>query len=58
MAGKARAQIVKDYLAWPALSGLVAAGVEHAIATGAPAKRAPSVAGAARSAPRCSDALA
>ena len=33
MARKGREQIVKDYVAWPALSGLVAAGVEHAIAT-------------------------
>ena len=33
MVRKGREQIVKDYIAWPALSGLVAAGVEHAIAT-------------------------
>ena len=39
MAGKARSQIVKDYLAWPALSGLVAAGVEHAVATRRASKR-------------------
>jgi fatty acid desaturase len=28
ISGKARAQIVKDYLAWPAISGLVMTGVE------------------------------
>ncbi len=31
MAGKARSQIVKDYVAWPALSALVTAGVEHGV---------------------------
>ena len=31
IAGKARAQIVKDYVAWPLLSALVAGGVEFAI---------------------------
>jgi len=33
IAGKARAQIVKDYIAFPALSGLVAGGVAAAAAT-------------------------
>ena len=32
IAGKARAQIVKDYIAFPALSGLVAGGVAAAVA--------------------------
>jgi len=56
MARKGREQIVKDYLAWPALSGLVAAGVEHAIAT----RRAPKRTRWGRRAkkPRFSDALA
>ena len=31
IAGKARAQIVKDYIAWPLLSAVVAGGVEFAI---------------------------
>ena len=30
IAGKARAQIVKDYIAWPALSGAIAAGITYA----------------------------
>jgi NADPH-dependent stearoyl-CoA 9-desaturase len=33
MAGKARTQIVKDYIAWPVLSGLVMTGIEAAIFT-------------------------
>ncbi len=41
MVRKGREQIVKDYVAWPALSGLVAASVEHAIALRKPAKRKP-----------------
>jgi NADPH-dependent stearoyl-CoA 9-desaturase len=32
IAGKARAQVVKDYIAWPALSGLVMTGIDLAIA--------------------------
>ena len=32
MAGKARAQVVKDYIAWPALSGLIMTGIDLAIA--------------------------
>jgi NADPH-dependent stearoyl-CoA 9-desaturase len=32
IAGKARAQIVKDYIAWPLISGLVMTGVDAAIA--------------------------
>ena len=39
MVRKGRSQIVKDYIAWPALSGLVAAGVEHAVATRRASKR-------------------
>jgi NADPH-dependent stearoyl-CoA 9-desaturase len=31
IAGKARAQIVKDYVAWPLISGLVMVGVEAAV---------------------------
>jgi fatty acid desaturase len=34
MAGKARNQIVKDYIAWPALSGLVMMGIDAAVAAG------------------------
>ena len=43
MVRKGREQIVKDYIAWPALSGLVAAGVDHAVATrrASTAKRRP-----------------
>jgi fatty acid desaturase len=33
IAGKARTQIVKDYIAWPVLSGLVMTGIEAAIFT-------------------------
>jgi fatty acid desaturase len=33
IAGKARAQIVKDYVAWPLISGLVMTGIEAAIFT-------------------------
>jgi fatty acid desaturase len=38
MAGKARAQIVKDYVAWPVLSGLVMTGIDAAIAARRTAK--------------------
>ncbi|MGI9185485.1 MAG: fatty acid desaturase family protein [Solirubrobacteraceae bacterium] len=31
IAGKARAQIVKDYIAWPVISGLVMTGIEAAV---------------------------
>jgi len=55
MARKGREQIVKDYLAWPALSGLVAAGVEHAIATQRTPKRTRLGRRAKR--PKLSDAL-
>jgi len=43
MARKGGQQIVKDYLAWPALSGLIAAGVDHAVDTrrASKAKRRP-----------------
>jgi hypothetical protein len=33
IAGKARTQIVKDYIAWPLLSGLVMTGIETAVLT-------------------------
>jgi fatty acid desaturase len=33
IAGKARAQIVKDYIAWPLISGLVMTGIEAAVFT-------------------------
>jgi hypothetical protein len=33
IAGKARTQIVKDYIAWPVLSGVVMAGIEAAVFT-------------------------
>jgi linoleoyl-CoA desaturase len=56
MVRKGREQIVKDYVAWPALSGLVAAAVEHAIATRKPAKRRPWQRRAKK--PRFADALA
>ena len=39
MVRKGREQIVKDYIAWPALSGLVAAAVEHAVAVQRTPKR-------------------
>jgi len=56
MVVKGRAQIVKDYIAWPALSGLVAAGVEHAVATRRAPKRKPWQRRAKR--PQFADALA
>jgi fatty acid desaturase len=34
IAGKARTQIVKDYIAWPAISGLVMSGIELAVLSG------------------------
>ena len=58
MAGKARSQIVKDYLAWPALSGLVAAGVEHAVATRRASRRPRRPWQRRAKRPRFSDALA
>jgi fatty acid desaturase len=42
IAGKARAQIVKDYVAWPLLSAAISTGVEYAVAraTGRDTRRA------------------
>ena len=39
MAGKARSQIVKDYVAWPLISGLAMAAVDLALETRAVARR-------------------
>ena len=40
MAGKARSQIVKDYVAWPLISGLATAAVDLALESSASADRA------------------
>src|SRR6476619_815447 len=48
IAGKARAQIVKDYVAWPLLSALIAGGVDYAVERLRPQSRRSRVRGAGR----------
>ena len=48
--GKAKSQIVKDYVAWPLLSGLAGAAVDAAIETGRGGRRRGGLSGALRSA--------
>ena len=45
---KAKSQIVKDYIAWPALSGLATAAVEVALDSALPRRRSGGVAGSLR----------
>jgi linoleoyl-CoA desaturase len=45
---KAKSQIVKDYIAWPALSGLATAAVELALDAAQPRRRSGGLAGSAR----------